>query len=295
MKTKVADKKAQAVKPQDITAKFPTRKIVTGLLNCGDCVGLNREVLIEGHDAPCSEQGMSEVKKACPKFKPDAFALMDMEGESFESTFTFMRQVMRNVPADKFKLIASLFLQEEQTRKYGFSFGQRVYVRYRGTVKSNYMSNFMSCYVLYANANEVKLFSADPRQKVFTITYENTGLSGPSMYSTRNFKPLKELMIERGRLSDPDLNRKTSASVAPLDEFDLSTMPEESLEGTEISMADVMKVNGQKSRKKSKALYDLTDFALDVMGGNLVKSNTRFKKKSKPLDDRGSVELSDML
>ena len=287
-------KVAEIIRPQEITKNFPTRKITTGLLNCGDCVGLNRESLIEGSNAPCSEQGMNEVKKACPKFKPDAFSLLDMEGDSFEDVFTFMRQIMRRVPPEKFKLIASLFLQEGETRKHGYAFGQRVYVRYRGTQKSNYMSNFMSAYVLYANEHEVKIFAADPRERRFTLTYENTGLNGPSIYSGKNFKPLKEHMTKKGRLVDPDHERNTAKSVVPLDEFDLSEMPTESLDGLVVGMNDVMKTNGHKPKKKSARTYDLTDFAADVAGGNFVSKNRRFKKTTKA-NDRGAFELNDML
>jgi len=287
-------KVAENIRPQDITKNFPTRKITTGLLNCGDCVGLNREALIDGSNTSCSEQGMDEVKKACPKFKPDAFSLLDMEGDAFEDVFTFIRQIMRRVPPEKFKLVASLFLQEGETRKHGYSFGQRVYVRYRGTQKSNYVSNFMSAYVLYANDHEVKLFAADPRERRYTLSYENTGLNGPSLYSSKNFKPLKDLMVSKGRHTDPDIERNTSKSIIPLDEFDLSAMPSESLDGMVVGMSDVMKVNGHKPAKKSKRTYDLTDFASDVAGGNWVK-NKSYRKKETKTSNKGTIELNDML
>jgi hypothetical protein len=282
------------INPSKITQNFPKRKITTGLLNCGDCVGLSTEILIEGSTAPCKDQGMDAVNRACPKFKPDVFSLVTMEGDGIMDMMDFVRQIMRNFPANKFKLLGSLFFQESDTRKHGYSFGQRVYVRYRGTKNSNYLSNFMSCYVLSANENEVKLFSVDPRERRFTLTYDNTGLQGPSIYSGRNFKILKDDMLNKKRTVDPDHERNTSKSLISLEEFDLANMSTGSLDGFVVSMSDVMKKNGKKPKSKSR-FYDLTDFAEDVVGGNMVKGQS-YKTKSKSKKSKsGSIELSELL
>lgn len=267
-----------------------TQKILTGFLKCGDCSGLDREALIAGTKAVCSEQGKLDTSKACPKFKADTFSLREMAGsENFHDNFQFVKQLMNNFPADMFGLLASVFLQEEETRRHGFYFGQPIYVRYRGTVNSNYMSNFMSAYVLTATDKDVRLVSADPRQKQFILTYDNTGCEGPSLYSANAFKPLREDMIERGKNVDPKEDRKTSESLKPVEDVDLSKMPKVSLDGFTGNMFEVMRANGLRHTNKSSRKMDGMDLVAKLTDGVMAnKPKKRKKRKS------GSIELAEL-
>lgn len=274
----------------DITSKMKSQKILTGFLKCGDCTGLDREALISGVSAPCSEQGKLDTSKACPKFKADLFNLRELSEEgSFDQTAQFVSQVLNGIPADMHGLVASVFLQEAETKRNGFFFYQPVYIRYRGTANSNYMSNFMTAYVLNATENDVRLVSADPRQKQFIMTFDNTGLNGPSMYSASAFKELREEMIEKGRTVDPKLERRTSESLKPQEDLDLSTMPTASLDGFTVSMHEVMKANGHRPTNKSKRKMDGMDLVSTIHDG-FKRKTPKKKRKGK----RGSVELSEL-
>ena len=283
---KTTTKRIQAT---DITHKMKGSQIIKGFLKCGDCTGLDIEALISGTKAKCSDEGKLETSRACPKFKPDLFSLRELSEEGdFDKTTQFIAQLLRNIPSDKYGLIASVFLQEEQTVKSGFSFHQPVYVRYRGSVSSNYMSNFMTAYVLNATDKDVRLVSADPRHKQFTLTYDNTGLEGPSIYSSRAFKPLREEMIEKGRHVAPKEERKTTESLMPQDSIDLSKMPSESLDGFTGDMFEVMRANGVKAKSKSKRKMDGMDLVQTIQDGFTRKGKK--KKKSR----KGSIELSEL-
>lgn len=268
-----------------------SKKILTGFLKCGDCTGLDREALISGIAAPCSDQGKLDTSKACPKFKADLFNLRELSDDNtFDQTAQFVSQVLNGIPADMHGLVASVFLQEAETKRNGFFFYQPVYIRYRGTASSNYMSNFMTAYVLNATENDVRLVSADPREKQFILTYGNTGLNGPSIYSPSAFKPLREEMIEKGRTVDPKEDRKTSESLKPQEDLDLSVMPTTSLDGFTGSMFEVMKANGQRPTSKSKRKMDGMDLVSTIQEGFKRKS----KKKRKAKRSGGVVELSEL-
>lgn len=277
------------IKARDITNKTKGTRIVQGFLKCGDCTGLDREALITGEKAKCSDQGMIETAKACPKFKPDLFRLRDLADEGdFDATMQFVSQIINKIPNDQYGLVASIFLQAKSTAESGFQFYQPVYVRYRGTASSNYMSNFMTAYVLDATATDVRLVSADPRQKQFTLTFVNHGLEGPTIYSAKAFKPLREMMIEKGKLVDPKESRNTPAVFKPTENFDLSVMSDTSLDGFNGSMHEVMRANGIKPTNKSTKKLDGVDLTGMIAGGFSRKLKKK-KKKSSAMVKKGKV------
>lgn len=293
-------KKSKEIIPvNEITSTTNRKTIITGHLKCGDCSGLNRDALIRGIEAPCSEQGKIEASKACPKYLPNSTKFQEMKGVDFHTLASSLSELIgtSNDPAI-FRLLAGTMLSIEETINSGFRFMQPLYVRYRGTATSNYFSNFMSAYVLFATQDEVRLISADPRGKQFTISYpvkrDDKGrpiLSGASLYSPREFDVLKKRMTERGNLVDPDTERKTSASVKPLDKENLDVMPKGSLDGLVVDMADVAKKNKVKPKKKSKRSKDLVDFVEELSSDPFSAFRRKPKRKKgttiTALDDMG--------
>tara|TARA_Y100001963_G_scaffold160013_1_gene267049 strand:+ start:3275 stop:4156 length:882 start_codon:yes stop_codon:yes gene_type:complete len=262
--------KKEQIKVTEIKATTNRKTIITGHLKCGDCSGLNRDALIRGIEAPCSAQGVEAAQNACPKYRPNSTALRELKGESFHNVASALHELM-GVTTDPgfFRVLAGHLLALAETVDSGFRWMQPIYVRYRGTATSNYFSNFMSAYVVYANSDEVRLISADPRGKQFTMSYpvkrDDRGrpiLTGPSLYSPKAFEVLKDKMTERGNLIDPETERKTSKSIKPLDSTSLDVMPKGSLDGLVVDMAEVAKKNKVKPKRKGKK--DLVDIISEM-------------------------------
>lgn len=280
-------KKEQTIPVNEISSGTNRKTIIKGHLKCGDCSGLNRDALIRGIEAPCSDQGKIEASKACPKYRPNSTQFQEMKGVDFHTLASGLQELIgvSNDPAI-FRQLAGVMLSVEETINSGFRYMQPLYVRYRGTATSNYFSNFMTAYVLYATQDEVRLISADPRGKQFTLSYpikrDDKGrpvLNGASLYSPREFEILNKRMTERGNLVDPDLERKTSASVKASDDLSLDVMPKGSLDGLVVDMAEVAKKNKVKPKKKSKRTKDLVDL-VEELGSDPFKAFRRKPKRS---------------
>lgn len=295
-------KKEKQIPAVEIHAGTPRKTIIEGYLKCGDCSGLNRDALIRGIEAPCSEQGKLEASKACPKYRPSSTKIQEMAGVDFHTLAGGLGELIgtSNDPA-VFRALAGYMLAVEETIKSGFRFLQPIYVRYRGTATSNYFSNFMSAYVLSATKDEVRLISADPRtKKQFVMSYpvkrDERGrpvLSGASLYSPKEFEQLKVRMTERGNLVDPEIDRKTSASVKPVDGSDVGSMPKGSLDGLVVDMSQVAKKNKVKPKPKSKRKKDLVDLVSDFDADpfKAFKTKPKRRKGGTTITDLNSIDM----
>lgn len=125
---------------------------------CGDCVGFCKEILKD--KKLCNSVGIiTESSKICNKFKPNTYDLIPLieEGKTFEA----LRTLVRGIPDDKLRIVGAMFMREHLTRNSGYNMGQKVYVRYRGQANSNYLSNFFSAYILYADKDMIRVTSQD--------------------------------------------------------------------------------------------------------------------------------------
>lgn len=279
---------------------IPTRgeshkKIIEGRLTCGDCIGLTREVLISGESVPCNKQGMKNVSKACPKFRPDCFQLRGAI-EAEENVLSEFGAIMSTFDTNQIRIFGIVMMNEAITRKHGFNFYQRVYVRYRGTASSNYLSNFMTARILMADAEKVYICSDDGK---IVLTYENTGVNGPSIYDAESFIPLRDMMIAKARKMDPDVHRATTKALRPKEaDFDLK-LNTNGIQGTITDITRVSKSNGGiGKRKRSSEIVDLVSIVQQIErgtggtakteDGSVVLRPDRYKRKA-----GGVTELSD--
>jgi len=65
--------------------------------------------------------------------------------------------IISNYGVNELNALASLLLKEKQTRKFGYHFYQKVYVRLQGQVKNNYFSNFVVGHILDATKENVRI------------------------------------------------------------------------------------------------------------------------------------------
>jgi hypothetical protein len=249
-----------------VEQSLPIREIKTGHLTCGECAGLSVENLIAGNDLNnCSEEGKLKTSRACPKFQPEPTIIKDALQDDAEDGMREIASSVKSWDNRTLKAVAGALLNEVTTRKAGFYMWQPVYVRFRGTAASNYMSNFMTARVLTADKDTVRLVSDDGK---VVLRYANTGHEGPSIYSVDAFSPLKEMMIEKGKDVD-QTERATPKRLRPEGfedvDFQLNT---DGMNGRITSIGKMARANktGRRTRSDNNIL-DLTKIAQRIDDG----------------------------
>jgi hypothetical protein len=186
---------------------------------------------------------------------------------------------MKGIPDDKLRIVGALFMRERITRSANYFLGQKVYVRFRGQAKSNYLSNFMSAHVLYADENIIRVGSVDGK---CSMTLE--GSAKDAVFRYKEFQPLYDKMKARGRLVDPESQRLVSKRLRAIEEYELGLIDTGCL--SEISTIDrVFKANKvKKTKAKSPETNDLVSIVRIIEQGHSVKA-----RKKKPTKSKGTV------
>ena len=186
-------------------------------LNCGSCSGLIRDRILE---ARCSELGRLPSSKACGSHSPDVFSLVGDEDKIMN--LEAVSELMAQMSSNDLQVLGALMLREKHTRKHGFQFRQRVYVRIRGASNSNYLSNFVVGYILDATKDSIRVIGESGKTTITAINDKNS----ETVYTVERFNKLRMEMLAAGRRVDPDIateqqrleNKQKFASILPLDE-----------------------------------------------------------------------------
>ncbi len=179
---------------------------MTNKHQCGSCLGLNREKIFE---APCATKGMLPNAKACNSFKPDLYALA--QPEATFNDLELLGPALAKMSLSQLAILSALAERERVTRKYGYRFFQRVYVRYVGPASNNYLSNFMSARVLDCDAQYIRLVG-DSDFKAYIVLQHTKGQTS-SLYTTADFAVLRAEMVANKKFVDPTL--RTGNKLAP--------------------------------------------------------------------------------
>ena len=184
-------------------------------LNCGSCANLNREKVFE---AKCSELGKIPTSRACRSHAPDAFTLMQ-DQETRLTSLVEMGRVFRRMSPNDLQILAALLLNEKRTRRAGYSFMQKVYIRISGSSGRNYLSNFVMGYVLDADKDQVRIVSETG------LTAVTLPKGSPSLYTVEQFEPVRAEIFANKRWVDQDVKadaaRLSSRVLADLDQADV--------------------------------------------------------------------------
>lgn len=245
---------------------------------CGDCVGLKKERLIPDCKETCCNLGKVGTSRTCPHFISDHDKVKPLYGKA---GFEQLIAIFKDLPTESLRNLAGVLYQEHKTRKFGFFFGQKVYVRYRGTSKSDYMSNFMTARVFSVNAEFVRLTSDDGR---CLMTYALSSLEeGGVIYTVDDFDKLRSSMIKRGRLVDPNVEKQTAKRLRCEEAYELNLVTD-SLNGNITTIDTVFKEN-KLPRRKSKKTIDLVDLVNGMVEGHDVSRDSKTYKKTKRTGD----------
>ena len=162
-------------------------------LNCGSCLFLNREKVFE---KKCVELGKLPSSKACGSYVPDAFILAGSPERV--NRLKMVSSAIRGMSLTEIQSLAALLHAEKSTRKAGWSFYQRVIVRYTGTSSSNYFSNFAVGFVVYADKDVVRIVGQSGKMMITAMNCKD----GDTVYTLDRFKVLAADMTKRKRFVD---------------------------------------------------------------------------------------------
>ena len=167
-------------------------------LQCGSCVGLVRSPVLE---VPCNQVGKLPTSRSCGSHQPDVFTLAG--GEEKVNLMLTIADVMARMSVNDLQILASLMLNEKTTRKHGFKFKQKVYLRVQGQTNSNYLSNFAVGYVLDANKDTVRLIGESGTMSVSCLNEKDSC----TLYTVARFNVLREQMLKDRKFIDPAVQK----------------------------------------------------------------------------------------
>lgn len=233
---------------------------------CGDC----RFYSCEKHfDKVCEQLGHLETSIGCEQFKPNVKKLKDALQET-EGAIGLLAQVISKVPSSSLHVLSSILYNEKVTRKYGYYFMQKVYVRHRGQPSADYISNFMPAYIMEASKHGLRLLSASGNTHILKTEFSRGEITGPNIYSISEWKKLKAKMVAGNKVEDPELRRKKVSQDFLIED----SIPEEKTE---------------KRKKKKYAINDLVSMADDIERGHITKGS--YKKKANMMDEDGNIVI----
>lgn len=245
---------------------------------CGECIGLKCEKLIPDNKHVCSENGKTRTSRTCNYFIADTKPLANL---TRKTAFDQLVSLFQEIPDKGLRELASLLYNEKKTRRAGYYFGQKVYVRYRGAANADYMSNFMSAIVISASSEYMRLTSLDGR---CNLTFAKGCF--PHILTVEKFDALRTKMIARGRLVDPDTEKLIAKRFRAEEEYELQITTES--KNGQITTIDTVFKENKVPRRKGKKTVDLVDLVNGVMAGhNVKKSATKYERSKKSRRDDG--------
>jgi len=234
---------------------------------CGDCRFYSCE---KKFDKVCEQLGHLETSLGCEAFKPNVVKLKDALQDT-DNTMDLLAQVISKVPTSSLHVLSSILYNEKTTRKFGYKFMQKVYVRYRGQEGANYVSNFMPAYIIEANKTGLRLLSPKGTSSILKLEFKKGELSGPNIYSVSEWKEFKKQLVKNKKLEDPALKRKKISH---------DYLIEDTTEKTEVP-----------AKKKKYGINDLVSITLDIERGYVTTGSYKKSKKEKDLYTGGNITI----
>lgn len=200
--------------------------------------------------------GMTATSEVCSSFEPNLRQVEDVVAD--EGGFMALARIVDTMGEKSLRAMGAMLMREEHTRKAGYKFGQVVYVRYRGKATSNYISNFMQAYVMFVNNSNYRLMSKDGK---CVLTYSSE--CKPHILTKREFSKLRNSMIDKGRMVDPEVERTLSKRLQAEEDYELG-ITKESLSGNVTTIDTVFKENKAPRRGN---INDLVSIVNDIEAG----------------------------
>lgn len=153
---------------------------------CGGCKHFKR-IAHPAYEKTCTNLGILQESKPCERFMPDASGMKLSSPRQARNVMDLLRELG---PSD-LRNLATLALQERRSRKYGFKFGDTVYLQAFG---DDYLSNYRRAKVVAADAKYVHI-EAD--QGFAAMVFHG------SVLTATQWRKKHKWLIDNERLTDP--------------------------------------------------------------------------------------------
>ena len=267
---------------------------------CNECVGFKNAKLLSPK-ATCFEMGRSKASEVCTMFTFNSFDIVSREpSTSIVPPMLELSQVISCFPTSKLRSLALLISYEKLTRNCGFSFYQKIYLRYRGHAGANYLSNFMIAYVIRAVPSRrdipSMLYLTD-RRCISQFSFENYEDSmSISLYTADDFEALKSRMLGKVDPEIDEVEDKITREVqrAALDKRKTKKKADAD-QGFVVSIDEAFDAGiiCDAKVKKERAFVNLTEIMLQMQKGFLYSSESDedfVEQGDKTDDDYDSVK-----
>jgi hypothetical protein len=129
-------------------------------------------------------------------------------------------EMMGQMSPNDLQILGALLLREKHTRKQGYQFFQKVYVRFRGSSNSNYFSNFVVGRILDVTKDTIRVVGESGATAISAINDKDS----ETVYTVERFNKLRIEMAANNRYVDPAIKeeearlKRRAAGVIPLDQ-----------------------------------------------------------------------------
>ena len=170
-------------------------------LQCGSCLHLKNEKCF---DKPCFDLGKLPQTRSCASYKANHQLIVGNQEQ--EARLYHLVHALSGMGPSELQALAGLIAETARTRKNGWNFLEKVYIRYRGDSTRNYASNFMLGYVVYADKDSVKIIGESGKTFATYINEKN----GNTLYNAKRFAELRKHFKESKQHIDPKITQEDS-------------------------------------------------------------------------------------
>lgn len=186
-------------------------------LQCGSCTNLVRDKVFE---TKCADMGKIPSSKGCSSHVPDAYALVQGKTSKLDNLLD-IAHVMSSLSPMELQVFAGLMMREKITRKNGFKFLQKIYIRVQGNGSELFLNDFIVGYVLDASKEYVRIIGENGGIAVSAIN----DAKSLTLYTTERFAVLRSEMMKNKKFINPKgkyspVLNPYSDTVMPLDSVD---------------------------------------------------------------------------
>lgn len=209
-----------------------SRKNLRDSFRCGDCMHFKVQAHLR-KESVCSNLGVRASAVAPTCFTPDATQIVGNSDQMLQLANLFHNYTLKQ------RRIFLSFLQQSSER---FKFGTKVYFL---AVGRDYLSNYLSGYVLGLDSNKHIIVTGDPDNNKRGAGYTATFINADDLLDATAFEKKKQELFERGRFNDPKKPLQEISTKVDID-YEPPTLDKYNV------MGDKPKPKARKSKAKKK-------------------------------------------